>query len=175
MARGAVVCGVLLAAFWSGSAIGQEPSRLDVAEGACPFECCTYGRWAATRSVHLLTVPRASAGVVATVSPGDSVTAETGEVHTRAAPFVFGADRDGFAKGDTVWVLDYQGEGRFRVRYRGSTVPADLGFSPYGARGRSMLEEYRSVWWVRIKLDNGVVGWTAYPEAFAGRDACSSE
>ena len=161
----------------------QEPRpEVHVVEGACPFECCQYGVWTVERTVRLRTVPRPTAGVVATLEPGDTVQAETGEVRIRPAPFVFRIDFGDFVAGDTAWVLDYQGEGRFAVLKDGARVVADLGFSPYGgpsagrcencAHGR-LYGEYTSEWWVRVRAGSGVVGWTSSTDAFGGTDACA--
>lgn len=163
------------------------PPALDIAEGACPFECCTYGRWEVTRAVRLRSAPDSTAAVVGTVQGGDVVVAETGEVHTPPVPFLvkqpltmdFGAVA--LQPGDTIWVLDYQGEGFFNTWVDGRRVSESLGFSPYGGTyGRrcescphgELLSDLASVWWVRVRTGSGVLGWTSESDAFTGSDAC---
>lgn len=161
-----------------------QPPYVD--EGACPFECCTYGNWVARESTILYARPDTQALQVGMLEAGDTVLAETGHTASTPAPFVLRAairqqNRE-FAAGDTLWVLSYQGEGYFKVRYEDQVIADfELGFSPYGGSRGTRCEnctigqlerELESVWWARIRLADGTFGWTNRPFDFDGNDAC---
>ncbi len=158
-----------------------RPPTVYVDEGACPFECCLYGRWWATGPVELRTAPRAEAPVIDTVAPGDTVLVETGEVRTIPAPFLVKKALDRYAPGDTIWVLTYLGEGFFRVWDEGEVRELELEFSPYGGSPGARCERcshgelltlHRSEWWVRVKTASGIIGWTNATESFDGNYGC---
>jgi hypothetical protein len=82
-----------------------------------------------------------------------------------------------------LWVYTYQGEGFFKVWYKGRIYSEELMFSPYGgSTGRRCEEtddcwgeldkELNSVWWIKIRSADGRVGWTSAGENFSGADAC---
>src|SRR5690348_4997611 len=50
--------------------------------GACPFECCRYGRWTATSSVAIRRARVAGAPIAFRVAAGETVDALTGVVVT---------------------------------------------------------------------------------------------
>lgn len=184
MLRRLCVSMVALAACAAGLQAQQRPPAVHVIEGACPFECCTYGRWQSERTVDLRAEPRGDAVVTGRAENGDTVTAVTGHVRTVPTPFVFRTDFDRFEAGDTVWVLDYLGEGYFGVWWNGERVEASLDFSPYGGTAGSMCErcehgsllrEHDSQWWVLIRTASGRQGWTSETDAFSGSDLCACE
>ncbi len=157
------------------------PPAVYVDEGACPFECCSYGRWWAIGQVELRTQPRAGAPVTGSVQPGDTVMAETGVVRTVPAPFLVKQALDGYSPGDTIWLLTYLGEGFFKVWDGGEVRELELEFSPYGGSPGArcehcehgeLLTPHESEWWVRITTAAGVSGWTRGTESFDGMDAC---
>jgi hypothetical protein len=52
-----VICTVLAVVFLAGHSKCEQstaPPQLYVSKGACPFECCTYRRWIANRTVALM-------------------------------------------------------------------------------------------------------------------------
>lgn len=162
----------------------NEEPYLD--EGACPFECCTYRAWVAREVVTLYARPDSESVEVGALQPGDTVTAETGHTVTVPAPFVLRRvvrqhNRE-FVVGDTLWVLSYQGEGFFKIRYDGKVITNfELGFSPQGGSSGTRCEncaigqlehELETVWWARLVLPDGTVGWTNQPFTFDGNDAC---
>jgi hypothetical protein len=119
------------------------------------------------------------------VEDSDSVTAETGQVHTVPAAFrvsramTLGSLTAAVAvqPGDTIWLLDYQGEGLFNAWVDGRRMMATLDFSTFGGSTNSrfgdLLGELKSIWWVRIRTDSGTTGWTDATDAFGGKDACA--
>lgn len=162
--------------------MAQAPRpTLYVDEGACPFECCLYGRWWATQPVQLLAERRPEAPVIGTISPGDTVRVETGVVETIPAPFLVKEAIDGYAPGDTIWLLTYLGEGFFRIWQDGEVRELELDFSPYGGSPGArcercdhgeLLTPHQSEWWVRVKTADGAIGWTTATESFEGSYGC---
>ena len=181
---------LLAALFVSGALTGpadaQDP-EVYVDEGACPFECCTYRTWVAREAVILHAEADSESVQVGALEPGDTVTAETGHTITVPTPFVLrsaiGQHNREFAVGDTLWVLSYQGEGFFKVRFDGEVIADfELGFSPQGGSPGTRCEncaigqlerELEAVWWARLRLPDGTVGWTNRPFNFDGNDACA--
>jgi hypothetical protein len=168
---------------------GQTVPSSFIDKGVCPFECCQYGEWVSNTDVTLFESPDTSVTVVARLAEGDSVIGEYGEVWSVPTPFVFKTTVNGesgrwYAKGDTVWAVSYQGEGRFKVWKDGTVYSEDLDFSPSGRAGDgrcetcshgSLLWDMQATWWVRIRTGDGRIGWSNHPERFDGKDGCSED
>jgi hypothetical protein len=172
-----------------------KPPALYVDQGACPFECCQYGEWTASKPAPVYAQPVAGAQSLATVTTGTKIKAITGEVRTRAGRFVVrkpmismrtnaNGEQERYKPGDVIYVYTYHGEGHFTVWFAGMMYDESLGFSPAGGgsgrRGESDREgmgeldkELESTWWVRAKLPNGQIVWLRNPSGFDGMDACS--
>ena len=153
-----------------------EPPELFVDEGACPFECCRYGEWKASRAISLVAAPNARDQVVAEVKPGEKVQALTGEVHTVPGKARVQKDESTFRKGDEIWIYTYLGEGEFKVWHDGGFTLAlfDSGFSHLEDGDWYTIERKpESTWWVRIQTPSGAVGFTDDPWSFGGKDGCS--
>lgn len=167
--------------------LDDRPPERYVAEDACPFECCVYREWYATAATEL--VARVGGdSVVATVATGDTVRGLTGEVHVDPAPVAVvhrPKHGDGVREGDVVFLLDYLGEGVYRVWYEGEvdaweTLPGVRAYCPIPGPEcwgeyldpEAATEEHASVWWAKVEAADGVVGWTSEPERFANLDAC---
>ena len=163
--------------------------------GACPFECCHYGRWRPDTTVVLHAAPDSGSRVVAVLAAGDTVDVPTGFVRTVPTPLVvrrrLGLTTRGnyqYQPGDTIWVYTYLGEGTYRAR-------RDTGAFFEGAFGDGATEGVHptdaacqadslcwavfeppteTVWWVQARTRAGMVGWTATTDRFDGKDACSS-
>jgi hypothetical protein len=142
------------------------PPHILVDDGACPFECCKYQQWTVEKVTTLLDRPKGRR-VVNTLSRGDVVTGLTGE--TISTPIAVQADRDipdtPIKKGDTFYVLHYNGEGYWKVWFRGK-----LTYTP--DYGRSNFPRPKVEWWVKIKDSHGNVGWSLSHGNFAHQDAC---
>lgn len=142
-------------------------------EGACPFEGCTYGRWTTSAETAVyatagdttslaFTVPAetvldASGGFVLLTRLGESVALRPGEL------FLSFEETRPLAEGDTLVVLDYEGEGSYRVWFDGQ-----IGFSGAGGgigevEGADLpfrqLVAPASQWWARVTLPDGRAGW----------------
>jgi hypothetical protein len=153
--------------------------------GACPFECCQYGRWRADSTVQLYARRDTTSENIGEVPRGMVVSALTGAVHVRPGKLVLHRPIDStFRSGDTLSIHSYVGEGHWRVRRAGTrdslteaplesidTTCASDDSASRGCRARVVYAPVQ-VWWARIRKADGVVGWTPRPDLFAGTDAC---
>jgi hypothetical protein len=169
---------------WHGvaTAVEERPAR-HVFPGACPSECCVYGRWTVQTDAVLRDRPDARAPVVGRARAGTTVEAITGEVQATAVRFVVRHPHGRYRPGDTVWVYAYVGEGTFMVWRDGALQEEDLGFSPYGGSAGARCEKgaqcwgtlekrLRATWWVRVRTGDGGEGWSDQPDRFGRKDAC---
>ena len=173
---------ILLAPLRTSFSQKAPPSFLND-KGACPFECCTYRRWKTKRTTKLYQRPDVRSRQIGRAVAGSRVRALTGEVHTIPSRFVVKKPHDRYRPGDVLWIYTYQGEGFFKVWFKGRMYVEELVFSPYGGSTGQRCEvteqcwgeldkELNSVWWIKIKLAGGRVGWTNEGENFSGADAC---
>ena len=143
----------------------QKPPHVYTDVGACPFECCKYGQWTVAKKVRVLDRPNGKQ-VIETLSKGDIVTGLTGEVISQPIPF--NADRDvpdtPIKRGDTLYVLHYDGEGYWKVWLDGkiTLVHEDVMEVPHP----------KADWWVKIRDSHGTTGWALSNGNFAHQDAC---
>jgi hypothetical protein len=183
------------AASTSGDARPASDS-LFVDRGACPFECCHYGRWRVNAPTTLRAAADSSSAPVGTLARGALVRA-TGEVHVRPGLFVprrpipaYAREAnppavvDTFRVGDTLGVFTYIGEGAWKLRRvgaahaKGPLLEAMLATPGTGCDQRNecdgvMLRKPVSTWWAQIRTDEGLTGWTTDTKNFDGRDRCS--
>jgi hypothetical protein len=83
---------------------------------------------------------------------------------------------------DTIaFVLDYEGEGYAHVYTQGKIVSVELSYEEYcfkiaeSCRAETLWtpkEQTKPVWWVKIKLANGIVGWSKRADNFGNKDSC---
>jgi hypothetical protein len=170
----------------AGGALAGRPTAPLRIDGACPFECCTYGEWTTTEETTLYEEPD-SASSRWTVPAGTPLDAGSGFVILTEIGVAVAGDsvrlytEDGDPRlataGDTLFLLDDVGEGFRRVWHAGSVLQTDAvsGFVPEGdAPAAEVLTEPRREWWVRARAPDGRTGWlwmdrTARME---GADAC---
>ncbi|MGH7567290.1 MAG: hypothetical protein ACREK2_10715, partial [Gemmatimonadota bacterium] len=162
----------------------QAPLRI---EGACPFECCTYGTWTTTATTTVYEQPDESAASF-TVPAGAALEASSGYVLlTRigvavAQDTVRVFDESGqsrlMAAGETLLVLDDVGEGYRRVWHAGAIYQTDaasgVDVGP-GAPAAELVVEPERQWWVRVRTEDGRTGWLWMDRTpqMEGADACS--
>jgi hypothetical protein len=156
----------------------QRPPRNYIAKHACPFECCRYGKWTVAKDTDLVAAPD-STQVVGKARKGSSALGLTGEVHLVPEPVVvLGGE---LPKNSIAFILDYEGEGFGHVYTHGMVVSTFLGYEKYCFRisdycwGETLLpskQPQKPVWWVKVRLPNGVTGWTDKPDNFDGKDGC---
>lgn len=143
-----------------------RPGKLYIDKGACPFECCQYGQWTATKE-SVLYAKIKSKKIVATVKPDEKVEAINGEVHV--VPLKIIAPKSipdtGIKAGDVIYVLTHTGEGFYLVWHKGKFFDLD----PPMQEGQYPASE----WWIEIKTLEGKKGWTKESRNFGGNDSCA--
>lgn len=158
----------------------EKPPENYVAKDVCPFECCRYGNWAVLHDTELVASP-GSKRVVGTARKGTHTLALTGEVHLRPEPVIVLIGGE-LPKDSIAFVLDYDGEGYGHVYTRGKVIQMFLGYAKYCFRpsescwGETLFastERKEQVWWVKVRLANGIVGWTDKTDNFGDKDACA--
>jgi hypothetical protein len=156
--------------------------------GACPFECCKYGRWIATRDVPSFSSRTTSSPAPSVIRKGERVVAETGVVVTTrlgrmvaTRPIQLGEGRRRVAvpEGAVFYVLHYWGEGYFAYWYNGETYSDPRYLEPtsrepraIGGSGALLLQTPEWAWWVRIRTRAGRTAWVQGNQGFDGADGC---
>lgn len=163
----------------------NSPSLPYVNEGVCPFECCQYGKWTATKEITVFSRPDQKSAELFTINKDEEFVAETGYVLTVstgkwAMLDTLKLDRLYKGKnkivypGDTLYVLHYLGEGYYKVWYKGDEYegPEDF-WNPYSGRKVSeQIDLERTEWWVKTKNKAGLEGWFLKEGNVWGLDAC---
>jgi hypothetical protein len=142
----------------------DRPSNPYIDRGACPFECCLYREWFASKPLAVVDRPEGRR-VVARLREGERVTALTGE--TRSIPLPMkspvGDSEAGIHQGDRIYVLHYEGEGMWAVWFRGKRADAELS---------NLKVAPKTEWWAKIRTARGVVGWVRAERNFQNQDGC---
>jgi hypothetical protein len=160
--------------------------KVYIDEGACPFECCTYGEWIALEQTELFDRPDGNQ-VIATVERCEEVQGVTGEVHIKPNPVqVIKATVDEignrFEPGDRFYLLTPLGEGFFKAWSNGVLFDVDgifiLSKEDCEANTNDCWAVYQNEpgedpWWVQIKTSAGKTGWTRQSN-FDGQDSCGA-
>ncbi len=150
----------------------------------CEGEGCTItGTWAACSTVVARADKRLDAGSVFTIHPGERFAALTADLHVlepgivvfrRPFTATLPIDEAGlvditFTPADTLFVLNYLGEGEFVWRYRGSTMRGDMFWDPDAPPASSdrfgLVRPAKTVWWVRARNATGREGWIVGDDA----------
>ena len=88
----------------------------------------------------------------------------------------------GPAKDSIAFALDYQGEGYRHMYMQGKIVSIAAAIADYCFRISdacwaetldSRDQRREPVWWVKIRLPNGIIGWTDQAAQFDGTDGCA--
>lgn len=139
------------------------------------------GLYRTEQAVTLLAAPDASAAVVAQLDSGTIVHAIGAAVYATRPPLVIRKALEGATRGDTMWVLRYEGEGRYLVQIGDSTASIELGFDAVKAASAprcteppevfhpdlaehcwgELLKPFRAVVWQRFRLADGTMGWSS--------------
>jgi len=130
-----------------------------VVHGACPFECCQYGRWTVVSGGVLRATQAAGAPIVGRIAPGTAVLADSGLVVVDTIGVVAVSDMmtdiEGgrtFARGDTVLLLDYQGEGARGAWLRGHLITVMEFWTATGANGAKLVHAPHTLWWAHLTV-----------------------
>lgn len=172
-------------AFPPGDSIVPRPVAPYVIPGACPFECCRYGKWTVLGGVALRAAQSSDAPVVGHVASGTAVLADSGDVivDTIGVVAMTGMTSDlesgrTFAKGDTLLLLDYQGEGYRGAWLRGHSISVADFWSETGVNGAKLVRAPHAAWWAHLSVPRagdtlrGWVNMTADSVRVSGSDAC---
>ena len=144
--------------------------------GACPFECCTYREWTANADTTIYIQMRDGSAKAFTVRKGEKVRGVTGVVITNRAGTATATVNTTIGlhnnirvkKGDTLYLLTYQGEGFFKVWYKGRVI-ADVEIDD---RKLKVGKQPDAVWWVKVRNKKGKIGWSKLPDNFDNKDSC---
>ena len=154
--------------------------------GACPFECCAYREWIVLKDTPTYKYRDNNSVVVFKVKAGERVTAETGVVVTiipgkvRVLKDTSLMNLGQVRKSDVIYLLTSLGEGYWRVWYKGKLYITT--FPIITQPGREwmieeskdfiLIQENRSIWWVKIINNRGQIGWSDEPDNFDKKDEC---
>jgi len=159
----------------------KKPPEWYVAVGSCPFECCQFRQWTVEADTVLYSAPD-SRKVVGQARRRTRVQGLTGELHLTPEPAVMIEDHE-VPKDTIVFLLDNLGEGSGNVYIDGKIVASELGagivqYCFDHCWGETLLPPGHgkpTVWWVKVKLANGTIGWTDQPDNFGHKDACGED
>lgn len=159
----------------TGNSFAQTPKMPFADVGACPFECCIYRQWTATKNTVIYQQMRENSPVAFKVKGREKVTGVTGVVITTKAGtvkalknFTFSNNKISVKAGNLFYLLTYRGEGFFLIWYKGKKFEDEI----LDENTMKLLSEPKSVWWVKIKNRKGQIGWTKMPENFDNKDSC---
>lgn len=159
--------------------VNNTPPRVPfIVRETCEGEGCTYrGTWAACATVMARTDKQLDAAPVFTIQSGERFTALTADVHVlepgivvfrHAYTTTIPVDEAGivgitFTPADTLFVLNYIGEGEVVWRFRGSTMRGDMFWDPKEPSSPTdtfaLVRPAKTVWWVRVRNAAGQEGW----------------
>lgn len=150
---------------------------------ACPFEGCTYGEWTAAAAVEVFDTWKPNRERIATLPTGAVVKGVSGVVITYKPGVIrMNADlpEDDLHRADTILTYTYRGEGFSAAWFKGRFYrDYDITFAKWpdgsGCLGIDCAGTYvelgEKVWWAKVKMSSGVVGWVNMNESkFGGVD-----
>ena len=173
----AVVFAVVLAGGCEAADPTLAPAGLDlpyVVDPACPGEGCLYGQWLSCDSVRLLEGPDPDASTLSWLERDQWFEVEGGRVIVRQ-PATYVARRAvpddsvgweswiPMSAGDTLYVLDYLGEGFHNVSWQGSIQNSFqfwVGQRPDTVHSAlALLQPGINEFWGSTRLPSGELGW----------------
>lgn len=159
--------------------------------GACPFECCTYKEWTATRDLKTYKRRDEKSPVSFRVKKEQAVRGLTGIVITKKygitkilIPIQIGYTPESkspelsLKPGEEVYTLHYQGEAYDLFWYKGKvyydqiSVPDNAMGTPPNSQALQIVSRPKYEWWAVIQDKEGNIGWTKETDTFAHIDAC---
>lgn len=156
-------------------------------EGACPFECCTYGAWTTSETTTVYARADDSTSTAFTIPRGTVVDADTGHVTvsrlgqvvlSRPTTFTDGFDTIDAEAGETILLLSAVGEGAFEAWFQGRHLVVDgIGLGVVLFRGQTMPEGAtlpEAEWWAHVTTPDGRTGWLWMDRtpSVLGADSC---
>ena len=183
MNRSLLLLLLLIPSRLAGQRVHPPPEMPRWLEGACQGEDCGFGyRAVACRRLELRAADSLSARVVGRIEPGDTVTAEIGNLRVTSPGIVVlirdtvlatddgepRADTLRLVRGDTLYVLEYRMLGAWTWWFRGRlTEGIEFWNGPgqrYFGRGRDSLPAIAPVeptveTWIRLTGPRSLAGW----------------
>ena len=160
----------------------KVPDSLLLRKGACPFECCVYSDWALRDSAVVQTAPQVDAPTAFVLPDSTVFHADSGFVRIAKIQLVVvhdtldqRPDAKLFVPGDTLVVLDYVGEGHWKVLTDGRVLEVEGFWGAEQAKPVSeMLGSYEAQWWAHVTMKDGRKGWLNIrpPMYVIGADKC---
>ena len=141
--------------------------------GDCRDETCVRGSWLACLAVAVQNEPGSSSRAIAKISAGEAFSVSRSST-VISVPGIVRVVRDisrtegsgdRFNAGDTVLVLDYQGEGKFGVAHKGRITitdvfwPWDSGANSARSNSGEILQTRQSEFWLRVTTSEDISGW----------------
>jgi hypothetical protein len=146
-----------------------------IEKGACPFECCQFGRWVSQSSLQAYRVEGDIAHLAFTIAAGDTFSAITGNVHMdRPGVVVVTKPVLSFNPGDTIYTLSYTGEGSIDVWAHGEIANIEMFWEGDDDLDSAIVDTSAQqwkrfsgvlivrpimIWWVQIQRSDGQTGW----------------
>lgn len=167
-------------------------------KGACPFECCRFGRWVSQSFLRAYRAEGDTAQLAFTIASGDTFIAITGNVHMdRPGMVVVTKPVLSFSPGDTIYTLTYTGEGSIDIWSHGTianiemfwrgnddldSAIVDINADRWKRYSGVLVVRPVMIWWVQIQRADGLTGWLrlvnttsdgfGVDERIDGMDAC---
>lgn len=165
---------------------------------ACPGECCSFKEWLVTEDTILFDKIKGE-NKIGLAKKNEHVLGITGEIHTGPkAVVVINEEPDidfinditydnkftkdfKFKIGEILYIYDYLGEGYQNFLLRGKMVsafiqptqmclfPSKKCWSLYVEKDE---EQFEDIWWVKVKLSDGNIGWTDLSNNFTEKSGC---
>ncbi len=176
---------VAIALLFPSAATAQAPSRNPppptpwIALDACPGEGCSLGTWSACTTVVARREKRRDAPVAFTLRRGERVTALRSDVHvndpgivvfrdtvTYVPPFGgLSGDTVRFGRADTLYLLNYLGEGYLVWWFRGRADtgqifwPSTILINASAPRSAVLIRSADETQWALVRNAQGEEGW----------------
>lgn len=142
----------------------SRPNSPFIDTQACPFECCKYGDWIAKSELELMDRVDGTK-TIARVTAGEKIQALTGEVHTSPNEVEVIRDHEKYKRGDIFYLLTSQGEGFYKVWFKGEIFSEEILFPGFTEKydfkncdskkiecwGKIKNLNRNSVWWIKVK------------------------
>lgn len=148
------------------------PASPFVVQDAHPFEGCQYGAWTARETASLYDK---IGGTILTrlIQKGEHVLALTGEVHAipqrATVTGVYKSDEEqGIHIGSIVYFLYPLGEGAAKVWHEGKSKSGSMDLTLKFDSAETENQSWD--WWVKVRLEDGTIGWLKNPRSFNGMD-----
>jgi hypothetical protein len=173
----------MLVSIYSMSLLSQShPTAPFIEEGVCPYEFgCDFTKWVSLIRTPLFTNDSDTISIAYWMDRGDSLTFNHGNMHVdQIGVAIVVYPTEGYAVGDTIYPLSYQGEGYYDVWYKGrirsihrfwhnETEPNN----PF--RSACLVVPQRVTWWVSLTNNKRQTGWLPLTNACPTSGACFGE